>query len=114
MELSIISKYKLLLAKLSGELDHHSINFIREDIERELLRKGVRNLAMDFSNVSFMDSSAIGIVMGRYKTVNALGGRVIICGISDKFKRMFKMCGMEKAVIISDTLEQGMEELENE
>lgn len=111
MELSIIGKYKLLTARLTGELDHHSVKYIRENIDRELIRKGVRNLAMDFSEVSFMDSSGLGVVMGRYKKVASLGGRLILCGMSENIERMFRMCGMDKILIISNSVEEGLEAL---
>ncbi len=112
MELSVIGKYKLLVARLYGELDHHGAGEIREAIDRELMRRGVRNLAMDFTNMGFMDSSGLGLVMGRYKKVSAIGGRLIVCGMNNNIRRIFQMCGLQRIAIVADSLEEGMEELD--
>lgn len=112
MQMAIVGKYKLLIAALSGELDHHRAAQIREDIDRELMRKGVRNLALDFSGMGFMDSSGIGLVMGRCKKVAALGGQVIVCGMNENIKRIFTMCGLQKIVTMTDNLEDITEVLE--
>lgn len=111
MESSIIGKYKLLVIHLSGELDHHRAQLIRENIDRELMRRGVRNLAMDFSGMGFMDSSGLGLVMGRYKKVAAIGGKLIVYGMNENIKKIFRMCGLQRAVIVAENLEKGMEEL---
>lgn len=110
MELSIASRYRLLIARLCGELDHHSVADIRESIDRELMRCGVRNLLLDFTDVSFMDSSGLGVIMGRYKKVTALGGKVFICGINDNIKRMLSMCGMDKILIFTEDIAEYFEE----
>lgn len=112
MQLSIIPGRSLLVAQLSGELDHHITGELRKAIDRELMRRGVKNLAFDLSQMSFMDSSGLGLVMGRYKKVSAIGGRLIVCGMSSNIKRLFQMCGMEKVIIMADSLEDGMEELD--
>lgn len=111
MEMNIIGRHKMLAVRLSGDIDHHSTQDIRENIDRELMRRGVRNLMMDFSGTGFMDSSGIGLVMGRYKKVSSLGGKVIICGMSKSIKRMFNMCGMGRIVIMADTADEVMEGL---
>ena len=81
-----------LIAALAGEIDHHNSKQIREAIDAELERGGYKLLTFDLESVSFMDSSGIGIVLGRYKVVSKGGGRLRIinggyffnCGISAK------------------------------
>ena len=72
MQLSMIPNRSLLVAHLSGELDHHITGELREAIDRELMRRGVRNLAFDLTQMSFMDSSGLGLIMGRFKKVSAI------------------------------------------
>lgn len=111
MQISIAGRYRTLIIQLDGDLDHHSTGKLRERIDRELKRTGAINAAFDFSNVSFMDSSGIGFIMGRYKIVRALGGKVILYGISDNVRRIIEMSGIDKLVITAKNLEYGLMEV---
>lgn len=110
MELLISGKYRTLIARICGELDHHVAAEVRESIDRELARTGAVNVAFDFSGVTFMDSSGIGVIMGRYKAAKALGGRIIIYGASDSVKRIISMSGVGTIVTVSDSFEEGVKE----
>lgn len=111
MELSISGKYRTLVIKLNGDLDHHSAGKLRERIDRELERTGAINAAFDFTHVSFMDSSGIGLIMGRYKIVHALGGKIVIYGLSDNVRRIIEMSGINKLVTTAKNLEYGLMEV---
>ena len=108
MEMNIIGRHKMLAVRLSGDIDHHSTQDIRENIDRELMRRGVRNLMMDFSGTGFMDSSGIGLVMGRYKKVKALGGKAWIICNNPNATRILEMSGVfqfiEKCQSIHDAV----------
>lgn len=110
MELFLWGKYRTLVAKICGDLDHHAAKSVKENVDRELLKSGAINVAFDFGNVTFMDSSGIGVIMGRCKITKSLGGRVIIYGASDEVKRIITMSGIDKIVILSDDMEQGIKE----
>lgn len=110
MELFLSGKYRTLVVKINGELDHHAADVIREATDRELGRTGALNVAFDFTDVTFMDSSGIGVIMGRYKVTKALGGKVIIYGASDAVKRIITMSGIDGIVKIADSLENGLKE----
>lgn len=110
MELMLMGRYRLLIIKVIGDLDQHKAAMVRENADRELGRTGAVNVAFDFENVTFMDSSGIGVIMGRYKTVTALGGRVIIYRASDSVKRLIEMSGINSIVTVSDSLESGIKE----
>ncbi len=111
MELIIYAKYRALVARLQGELDHHSAGLVREEIDRALERTGAVNIAFDFRHVTFMDSSGIGVLMGRYKKVTALGGRLAVFGASDTVRRIMRMSGLERFMVIADKLENCFEEV---
>lgn len=96
MEIELTGEKKLLTVRIGGELDHHSVDEIRTRIERELRRTGAINVAFDFSDVTFMDSSGIGVIMGRYKTVRSLGGRIVIFGMSKEIERIVRMAGIDR------------------
>lgn len=110
MELYLIGKYRVLVVKIFGELDHHKATAVRESVDRELGRTGAVNVAFDFGKVTFMDSSGIGVIMGRYKITNALGGKVIVYGASESVEKIIKMAGIDEIVTLSDSLENGMRE----
>ena len=96
MTIDLSGPQKLLTVRLDGELDHYSTARVRKVVEQELVRTGAVNVAFDFSGVTFMDSSGIGMILGRYKTVKALGGRVILFGMSAETERIMRMSGIDR------------------
>lgn len=89
-----------MTAYLFGEIDHHCAKDIREQIDGEVMRGSIKKLKLDFKNVTFMDSSGIGLVMGRYKLLSSVGGGVVITNCSVSIKRIMKLAGMDKLVEI--------------
>ncbi len=83
-----------LVATLAGEIDHHSADRIRSDIDDELRLYDVKDLVFDFSDVTFMDSSGIGVVLGRYKKIRAAGGRVVIRNANSLVRKILEMSGV--------------------
>ena len=86
----------VLSAYISCELDHNAARSIREAIDAELIIKKPKVLRIDFSDVTFMDSSGIGLIIGRADKAAALGGDVEICGLSPRLRRLVRMSGVEK------------------
>ena len=89
-------KKDCLIVRPRGEIDHHSSYDIRSRIDRAVFKGGVKSLVFDFNNVSFMDSSGIGLLMGRYKLMQAVGGTVSVFGMSYRLFGLMAMSGMEK------------------
>ena len=83
-----------LIAALAGEIDHHNSKQIREAIDAELERGGYKLLTFDLESVSFMDSSGLGVVLGRYKLLKERGGSMRIRGASRPVGRILKMAGV--------------------
>jgi len=84
----------ILMAHISGELDHHGAVRTRESIDKMIDELHSKHLVMDFKGVSFMDSSGIGVVMGRYKKVKDKGGKIYITGCSDYVRKILEMAGI--------------------
>lgn len=80
---------------LNGELDHHNAGLIRASIDDVLMKKKPATLVLDFEEVSFMDSSGIGLVMGRYKTMKSIGGKIKIENLSPNAYKVMKLAGLE-------------------
>lgn len=81
---------------LEGEIDHHSAAIIRAGIDDALFVNRPAELVLDFGNITFMDSSGIGLVMGRYKIMKSLGGRVILTSLSGTNEKLMKLAGLER------------------
>lgn len=92
------------LAKIKGDLDHHTAKFIRGEIDRELTEKRPKRLVIDFSGVTFMDSSGIGLIMGRYKLMQDLDGEVIIASPPNYIKKVIRLAGIDKLAPIAENL----------
>ena len=81
---------------LDGEIDHHSACLIRVSIDEAIMRKRPSLLVMDFGKVSFMDSSGIGLVMGRYKAMKSVSGRIRVENLSPSAYKVMKLAGLER------------------
>lgn len=84
-----------LTVLLQGDIDHHTASAMRESIDRAAESCLPQKLVMDFSGVSFMDSSGIGLVMGRYRLIRSMGGSLEITGTSARIRTMMKMAGLD-------------------
>jgi len=84
----------VLTAVLEGEIDHHSAKQIRESIDTAVTRLKPKILTLDFSGVGFMDSSGVGLIMGRHRLMSENGGRVEVTNARSNVLRMLKMAGL--------------------
>lgn len=105
MEISVLIRSKTLIVSLCGELDHHSAKEVKDMVEEVIKNRGIANLIFDFSNLSFMDSSGIGVVVGRYKLVSAIGGKVAIVSRNRVIDRLLKMSGVSKLIDTFDSVD---------
>lgn len=83
---------------LDKELDHHNASLIKDKIDDMVLQGKVRDIIFDFAKTSFMDSSGIGIIMGRYKLLKSLDGKVYVTNISGNIERIFVISGLYKII----------------
>ena len=94
MQLSMIPNRSLLVAHLSGELDHHSAPQAREALSRAMHKEPAAALMLDMAGVTFMDSSGIGVILGRLKELQRTGGSLTILNPSAQMKKILKMAGL--------------------
>lgn len=84
----------VLRAILSGELDHHSAREIRAELDAVLCEMMPHTLILDFGGVTFMDSSGVGLIMGRYKLLQSFGGEVTVENASPRIEQMLRLSGV--------------------
>lgn len=104
-----ITKNTLVIAP-EGDIDHHSSARIRAEADKILETTGVINIAFDLSKTTFMDSSGIGMIIGRYRKVQILGGKIIIRGADPALMRIIGLSGLGSIV----TIEKGDKDEQNE
>ncbi|MBE6746489.1 MAG: STAS domain-containing protein [Ruminococcaceae bacterium] len=81
---------------LDGEIDHHSAAIIRAGIDEAILASRPGTLVLDFGGITFMDSSGIGLVMGRYRLLRALGGELVMTNLPESISKVMRLAGLEK------------------
>ena len=95
-----------LTAWLSGELDHHAAGTIREQVDHAVERYHPRELTLDFSGVGFMDSSGIGLVMGRYRLMKLYEGTLTVTSASPRIAQLMKLAGLDKLGVVRPAQEE--------
>ncbi len=92
-----------LKIKLRGEIDHHTAAVVRVNMDELIRSRSPRVLALDMSAVDFMDSSGLGLIMGRYSLMQSIGGETVILDPSPATERIMGLAGMERMVKIKKT-----------
>ena len=95
-----------IIVRLSGELDHFCAQSVRRDLDRLIADRGVRWLILDFSRMQFMDSSGIGLIMGRYRLMTTEGGNLTLHNASPRVERMIHLAGLSRLPIWNTTQER--------
>lgn len=95
MKTTIDYQNGVLVASLEGELDHHGATAVRHAIDEATLRHHPKNLVLDMQGIGFMDSSGIGLIMGRYRRMQAAGGSLTVRGTSPQIDNMIRLAGLD-------------------
>ena len=98
MQVEFYEKDKLLIFKINEEIDECSVKNIRRKADYEIERVMPREVIFDFDCVSFMDSAGIGMVIGRYKQVQLIGGKTEVANLNQGVKKILKMSGVLKII----------------
>lgn len=98
MEITYIKKDKQLIFEIEEDIDECCVQKIRRRMDNEIQRYMPKEVIFDFSNVSFMDSAGIGLIIGRYKLINMIGGELKIANINLQIQKIFEMSGLLKLI----------------
>lgn len=108
MDFKIEKAGGILLVGVFGELDHHNAAKLRESVDRKITSGGVTDVVIDFSGLELMDSSGIGVIMGRYRLIESVGGRLCVSGASSPIRKIIELSGLENLITICDTAQQAI------
>jgi len=87
---------EVITVRLSGDIDHHTAAPIRERIDAEIIKHEPSLLILDFSGVDFMDSSGIGLVMGRYRLLQGSDAKIHIVNAPPHIEKVLRLAGLER------------------
>ena len=99
-----------MIVRVDKEVDHFAADRIRQELEEYYMRGQVKNVIFDMSQVEFMDSSGIGMVMGRYTKLKPVGGQVMVAAVPEHIDKLFMMAGVYEFVKKYDSVIQALNE----
>ena len=102
MESKFYEDDKLLVFKITDEIDDCNVQKIRRRADYEIERYMPRKVIFDFDSVTFMDSSGIGLLIGRYKFTNMLGGKLEVANLTQNVRKIFEMSGILKLIPVTE------------
>lgn len=99
-QFKIIENY--LMVKLPKEIDHHETVEISKRADHYIIHGEVKNIVFDFEDTQFMDSSGIGLIMGRYKKVICFGGGIFAINADKRIRKIISLSGLQKFVQVME------------
>ena len=102
MESKFYEDKKMLVFKITDEIDDCSVQKIRRKADYEIERYMPRKVVFDFDSVTFMDSAGIGLIIGRYKFANMLGGKLEVVNLTQSVRKIFEMSGILKLIPVTE------------
>jgi len=105
MELIVDSKIfkDAIIVYLRGELDQHTANTVRNAIEKEWSKKLATYIILNMEQLTFMDSSGLGVILGRYKQVTNDGGKLVICCVNRQVEKIIELSGLKNIINFYNT-----------
>ena len=102
--LEVKFKNSILNAKIDGEIDHSTAITIRTKIDAAIHMYRPKLLELDFSSVTFMDSSGIAVVINALRNMSRIEGKLLLTGLSNQPMKVFRASGIDKLVEIKDAV----------
>ena len=96
--ISMETKNDVLIVRLQGDLDHHTAIELRNRVDEVLKNSEIRHIVLSLADLEFMDSSGIGVILGRLKQISSRSGEMFVCSINPTIQRIFEMSGLFKVI----------------
>lgn len=103
---------RALIVRLKGELDHHTADVVKSRMEEAIAREEIRHVVLSLKDLVFMDSSGLGVILGRYKQITGKGGKMVVCDLTPPVYRLFELSGLFKIVSIQENERSAVSSLE--
>lgn len=106
MENYLMIQKNCLFVFLPAEIDHNIVSELQLQIDRGLMDERVKHLVFDYEKTTFMDSSGIGLVVGRHQKISKVGGQLLAIHLNERIKKIMQLAGIEKYVYIVEEREE--------
>lgn len=100
-----------LIVKVFGEFDLHAADYARRDIDKYIKTQGVKFIIFDLGDLTFIDSSGLGVILGRYRKISESGGRVAISGTPPAILKVMEISGLTRLIPFFDDCASAMQSL---
>ncbi|MFO7154958.1 MAG: anti-sigma F factor antagonist [Caldicoprobacter oshimai] len=108
MQISSHKSKHTLIVKLEGELDHHTADTVRERLDSILEDPSIKHMVFDLSQLKFMDSSGVGVFIGRYKVVSQRGGTVSVVHVTPQIHKVLEVSGLYRIIKKYSSFEEAL------
>ncbi len=105
------TKGDVLCIRLEGELDHHTAEQLKQRVTDTMEKKAIKHLVLNLESLTFMDSSGLGVILGRYKQIKQQQGKMVVCAISPPIKRLFEISGLFKVIQLESSENSALKRL---
>ena len=108
MNIKFSRRNNTLVVYLCGELDHHSSEYVKRKLECELIKAGTKNLIFNMEELTFMDSSGIGVLVGRIKQVQKMFGKTAFVYLTNPVRKILELSGILQLVNAYENIEEAI------
>ncbi len=108
MDISFSYYKNIIIIKPIGELDHHNIERHKNEADRQFKKRNSKNIVFDLKDVTFIDSSGIGYIIGRYKLTLFSGGKTAFANVNEQVKKILSISGLNKIIKSYPTTESAI------
>lgn len=112
LSINCIIRQDVLCVRVGGELDHHTAVNLKDQITEEITKSNIRNLIINLEELHFMDSSGIGVLLGRYNQIKDQGGRMVLCCALPAIVKLLEMSGIFKIMTLEVSEQDAFRSLE--
>lgn len=99
--------YGAVTVVVAGELDHCTASQIRRQLDDILEDPGITHLCLDLENLTFMDSSGIGVLLGRLRTLQQRGGTLSVKNMQPPIEKLFRLTGLQRVINVEKSQQGG-------
>ncbi len=111
LHIDLSLKDHVLIVRLQGELDHHTSDELRRKVENLIDEKDITHIVMSLKDLNFMDSSGIGVILGRYKQISQKNGEMVVCSVNPMIRRLFELSGLFKILKYKESEQEALDML---
>ncbi|HMM21297.1 MAG TPA: anti-sigma F factor antagonist [Selenomonadales bacterium] len=111
MNISTLVKQGVLVIRVEGELDMHVADEFRQTVDEALAASGMKHVILNLKGVTFIDSSGLGVILGRYKKVAGSGGKMLAANVRPQVARILELSGLLRLIAPYGSETEAMESL---